>query len=513
MVIVVPYPLPHFETLGVPQSSEYYQSLMATYGNLGKAALVFPDWIVEVPAVSDSAHALSGEDAFVMKQTNVSGTDWIGEVVDLGLDGRVTVRLGLADEIRDIRLPLERLLLVASSDDEGPDSELEDTDDDSDRDSTIGDNVSELLISLDIQYSGGHRLDSDSGDDMWSTDDDQEAPDLISLPATCEDRTQSPSVRETTLNVAPQSSSGNERLRPSSGKECEMVIDHSKDGDQRKVLHACPLFARCTRLAEEAQQEQVQHSDQADEDTMISLESPTATTPESTNMEDAGPQALPVPSQFLSLQEPCPSDHHFFSKRLSMTGAAMRRVLKEHRMLQTALPEGVFIRTWEDRLDLLRVLIVGPRATPYEMAPFLIDFHFGDTFPMDPPEVYFHSWTNGIGRVNPNLYEDGKICLSILGTWPGDNGNETWSAQKSTVLQVVVSIMGLVLVKDPFHSKSTFAHSDLVLICTYDDLSAFGSSVASAANDVNSQLPILFYLNSILPAFTFAPISSAKDIC
>ena len=42
---------------------------------------------------------------------------------------------------------------------------------------------------------------------------------------------------------------------------------------------------------------------------------------------------------------------------------------------------------------------------------------------MDPPQAYFHSWPgeNGLtGRVNPNLYEDGKICLSLLGTWQGD---------------------------------------------------------------------------------------------
>jgi Ubiquitin-conjugating enzyme len=48
-----------------------------------------------------------------------------------------------------------------------------------------------------------------------------------------------------------------------------------------------------------------------------------------------------------------------------------------------------------------------------------------------------------------NLYEEGKVCLSILGTWTGDK-NEIWSATRSSLLQAFVSIQGLVLVKEPY---------------------------------------------------------------
>ena len=47
-----------------------------------------------------------------------------------------------------------------------------------------------------------------------------------------------------------------------------------------------------------------------------------------------------------------------------------------------------------------------------------------------------------------NLYEEGKVCLSILGTWAGDK-NESWSPARSSLLQALVSIQGLVLVKEP----------------------------------------------------------------
>ena len=54
----------------------------------------------------------------------------------------------------------------------------------------------------------------------------------------------------------------------------------------------------------------------------------------------------------------------------------------------------------------MRVLILGPKNTPYENAPFLFDFSLADGFPTEPPEAFFHSWTPGGsgGRVNPNLY-------------------------------------------------------------------------------------------------------------
>ena len=47
-----------------------------------------------------------------------------------------------------------------------------------------------------------------------------------------------------------------------------------------------------------------------------------------------------------------------------------------------------------------------------------------------------------------NLYEEGKVCLSILGTWAGDR-TESWNPARSSLLQAFVSIQGLVLVKEP----------------------------------------------------------------
>ncbi|KAL8674666.1 MAG: hypothetical protein Q9168_000974 [Polycauliona sp. 1 TL-2023] len=134
----------------------------------------------------------------------------------------------------------------------------------------------------------------------------------------------------------------------------------------------------------------------------------------------------------------------------------LRAVSREHKILRTSLPEGVYVRTWESDMAFLRVLIIGPSGTPYAYAPFLFDITLNSQFPAQAPTAFFHSWTNGVGRVNPNLYENGKVCLSLLGTWDGDDKDEEWVPGKSTVLQVIVSLLGLVLVKEPFYNEAGF---------------------------------------------------------
>jgi ubiquitin-conjugating enzyme E2 O len=171
-----------------------------------------------------------------------------------------------------------------------------------------------------------------------------------------------------------------------------------------------------------------------------------------------------------------PADHAFYATKPAQPSKNfMTRLTKEYRVLQSSLPgmhdilqgtstrflithvciDSVLVRAYEDRADLLRCMIIGSENTPYQDAPFVIDWMLNSDFPQTPPVAHFHSWTNGNGRVNPNLYEEGKVCLSILGTWSGDK-NEIWSAARSSLLQAFVSIQGLVLVKEPWFCEPAY---------------------------------------------------------
>jgi ubiquitin-conjugating enzyme E2 Z len=83
--------------------------------------------------------------------------------------------------------------------------------------------------------------------------------------------------------------------------------------------------------------------------------------------------------------------------------------------------------------DILKgvAMIVGPEDTPYFGGFYFFTFHFPCDYPHSPPSVTY--CTNGDNiRFNPNLYKDGKVCISLLNTWKG----EQWTSCQtlSTVL-------------------------------------------------------------------------------
>jgi ubiquitin-conjugating enzyme E2 O len=338
------------------------------------------------PPSADAADAFADQPA-----------EWLGEVVDLGLDGLVTVRLGALDEPRDVRVPIERLHIIFNEDmdlEEGEfddDEEYSDESDDEDGSSDEDDDDMEYVgmnepqaIEEKIIYEGGERLDN-GGEEDWLTDDDED------------------------------------------------FVPNDSDEEMSDVEPA--------GMDEEMADEPVPRAPPA--------------IPENVPAPEAIQLAPGAPSRFMVLDTEIPSDHAYKDQpATARTTAIARRIAKEHKILASSLPEGIFVRTWESRLDLLRVLIVGPLNTPYELAPFVFDFHFTNQFPTQPPVGFFHSWTSGVGRVNPNLYEDGKICLSLLGTWHAEKRGEGWSASGSSVLQLLVSLMGLVLVREPWYSMS-----------------------------------------------------------
>ncbi|KAI1493281.1 ubiquitin-conjugating enzyme/RWD-like protein [Biscogniauxia mediterranea] len=127
----------------------------------------------------------------------------------------------------------------------------------------------------------------------------------------------------------------------------------------------------------------------------------------------------------------------------------MKRLITELSTLRTSLPEGIYICHGSSRLDILKVLIMGPKGTPYEHGFFQFDLFCPADYPNSPPRMSFKNTGSGGVRFNPNLYEDGKICLSLLGTWSG----EPWNANHSTILQVLVSIQSMILCQEPWYNE------------------------------------------------------------
>ncbi|XP_004243354.1 putative ubiquitin-conjugating enzyme E2 38 [Solanum lycopersicum] len=152
------------------------------------------------------------------------------------------------------------------------------------------------------------------------------------------------------------------------------------------------------------------------------------------------------------------SDHHY--SNLGVKGqqppkAWSKKVQDEWKILENDLPDTIYVRVYEARMDLLRAVIIGPQGTPYHDGLFVFDVLFPQNYPDVPPMVYYYS---GGLRLNPNLYDCGKVCLSLLNTWTG-KGNERWMPNSSTMLQVLVSIQALILNSKPFFNEPGYEAS------------------------------------------------------
>jgi ubiquitin-conjugating enzyme E2 Z len=110
-----------------------------------------------------------------------------------------------------------------------------------------------------------------------------------------------------------------------------------------------------------------------------------------------------------------------------------------------------------DDEDLLKgyAMIVGPSETPYFGGFYFFEFNYPYDYPHSPPGVKY--MTNGDNiRFNPNLYVNGKVCISLLNTWRG----EQWTSCQS--ISTVLLNLCTLLCKDPLLNEPGVSktHSD-----------------------------------------------------
>ncbi|CAH0552135.1 unnamed protein product [Brassicogethes aeneus] len=152
---------------------------------------------------------------------------------------------------------------------------------------------------------------------------------------------------------------------------------------------------------------------------------------------------------------------HHFESNARLTGeqshpTRVKRIAQEAVTLSNSLPlsfsSSVFVRYDTSRLDVMKVLIIGPSDTPYANGCYEFDVFFPPDYPASPMMINLETTGHHSVRFNPNLYNDGKVCLSVLNTWHG-RPEEKWNPQTSSFLQVLVSIQSLILVPEPYFNE------------------------------------------------------------
>lgn len=86
----------------------------------------------------------------------------------------------------------------------------------------------------------------------------------------------------------------------------------------------------------------------------------------------------------------------------------MKSLVIQMASLSADLPQGIYVRHGVSRLDVTRVLIMGPKGTPYANGVFEFDMFCDAKFPSRPPHMMFRTTGAGTVEFNPNLYVNGK---------------------------------------------------------------------------------------------------------
>ena len=111
---------------------------------------------------------------------------------------------------------------------------------------------------------------------------------------------------------------------------------------------------------------------------------------------------------------------------------------------------GICISPDEEDITRVTAIIIGPKYTPYEGGLFHFELKFPPDYPFSSPTVQLMTTDGGRVRFNPNLYADGKVCLSILGTWSGPG----WQPSQS-LASVLLSVQSL-MNDTPYHNEPGF---------------------------------------------------------
>jgi ubiquitin-protein ligase len=133
------------------------------------------------------------------------------------------------------------------------------------------------------------------------------------------------------------------------------------------------------------------------------------------------------------------------------------RIMREFSILGDALTEtvnensSIFFRYDEANTTIMKFLIIPQPDTPYAYGCFEFDMYLKSDFPSTPPHVEIITTGGGKFRFNPNLYDNGKVCLSLLGTWSGKEG-ESWT-KESTILQILLSIQSIIFCEEPYFNE------------------------------------------------------------
>ena len=117
---------------------------------------------------------------------------------------------------------------------------------------------------------------------------------------------------------------------------------------------------------------------------------------------------------------------------------------------------GIYYYHDETNMLLGYGLIIGPKDTMYFGGYYLFKFEFPTDYPHSPPKVTYCTNGNQL-RMHPNFYRNGKVCISILNTWRG----EQWTSCQ-TLTSILLTLCSLFTINPLLNEPGvSLSHPDM----------------------------------------------------
>jgi ubiquitin-protein ligase len=131
---------------------------------------------------------------------------------------------------------------------------------------------------------------------------------------------------------------------------------------------------------------------------------------------------------------------------MSINNNTIKRIAKDVKYIlnneRSLSLENIYYKHDEENIMKGYALIIGQKNTPYGYGYYFFEFNFPDNYPFSPPLVRYLT-NDGVMRFNPNLYTNGKVCLSLLNTWSG----ESWTSCQT--INSILLTLSIVLCENP----------------------------------------------------------------
>jgi ubiquitin-conjugating enzyme E2 Z len=167
---------------------------------------------------------------------------------------------------------------------------------------------------------------------------------------------------------------------------------------------------------------------------------------------------------------------------MSISYRRLSSEIKKFHQCQETL-HGIHIHYDPSDIFSIKALILGPEDTPYAHGFYLFRLRFDPVnYPYKPPLVTYESRMGDV-RFNPNLYTNGKVCVSILNTWNGPQ----WTSCLS--LTAVLNSLQALLNENPLENEPGYENVRDIRSINYKRIIAYENLRITVKEFLSGNIP------------------------